>query len=98
MGMPARHPQIAFHLYGARVGPLPFPFRDHGLLCASELNSIHNRCFAELSLSMTNISLPHEMLSAGCIPVVSDAEHSRVVLSNSFVRTHFRPPMHWPML
>ena len=36
---------------------------------------------------MTNVSLvPHEMLSAGCIPVVNDADHNRIVLDNSFVR------------
>ncbi|WP_197427515.1 glycosyltransferase family 1 protein [Bradyrhizobium retamae] len=82
-----RHPHIAIHFYGARVGTLPFPFKDHGLLRPSELNGIYNRCFAGLSLSMTNVSLvPHEMLSAGCIPVVNDAEHNRIVLNNSFVR------------
>ena len=68
-------------------GKLPFPFKDHGLLRPSELNKIYNRCFAGLSLSMTNVSLvPHEMLSAGCIPVVNAAEHNRIVLDNSFVR------------
>jgi O-antigen biosynthesis protein len=82
-----RHPHIVIHLYGASIGTLPFPFKDHGVLRPSELNSIYNCCFAALSLSMTNVSLvPHEMLSAGCIPVVNDAEHNRVVLNNSFVR------------
>ena len=37
-------------------------------------------------LSATNVSLvPHEMLAAGCIPVVNDAEHNRVVLDNDAV-------------
>ena len=82
-----RHPDISIHFYGAQVGQLPFPFTDHGLLTPKELNSIYNRCFAGLSLSMTNVSLvPHEMLSAGCIPVVNDADHNRIVLDNSFVR------------
>jgi beta-1,2-rhamnosyltransferase WsaF-like protein len=88
-----RHPHITIHFYGARVGTLPFPFKDHGLLRPSELNGIYNRCFAGLSLSMTNVSLvPHEMLSAGCIPVVNDAEHNRIVLDNSFVRYAFPTP------
>jgi O-antigen biosynthesis protein len=85
-----RHPDLTIHFYGNRIGKLPFcsfPFVDHGLLKPHELNSIYNRCFAGLSLSMTNVSLvPHEMLSAGCIPVVNDAEHNRIVLDNPFVR------------
>ena len=40
---------------------------------------------------MTNVSLvPHEMLSAGCIPVVNEAEQNRAVLKNPFVR--YAPP------
>ena len=63
------------------------------MLRPGELNGIYNRCFAGLSLSMTNVSLvPHEMLSAGCIPVVNDAEHNRVVLNNSFVRYALSTP------
>jgi O-antigen biosynthesis protein len=90
----ARHPNITIHFYGARAGKLPFPCKDHGLLRPNELNKIYNRCFAGLSLSMTNVSLvPHEMLSAGCIPVVNDAEHNRIVLDNSFVR-YARPTPH----
>ena len=49
-----------------------------------QLNQLYNRCVAGLVLSATNVSLvPHEMLAAGCIPVVNDAEHNRVVLDNS---------------
>jgi hypothetical protein len=82
-----RHPEITIHLYGDRIGKLPFPFIDHGVLSPDVLNRIYNRCFAGLSLSMTNVSLvPYEMLSAGCIPVVNEAEHNRVVLDNPFVR------------
>ena len=37
-------------------------------------------------LSATNVSLvPYEMLAAGCVPVVNDAEHNRVVLDNTEV-------------
>ena len=88
------HPDLKIHLYGNRIGRLPFlsfPFIDHGLLEPSELNRVYNRCFAGLSLSMTNVSLvPHEMLSAGCIPVVNEAEQNRIVLENQFVR--YAPP------
>ena len=86
-----RHRDLTIHLYGNRIGKLPFRFIDHGVLSPKELNAIYNRCFAGLSLSMTNVSLvPHEMLSAGCIPVVNDAEHNRVVLDNPFVQ--YAPP------
>jgi len=89
-----RHPRLKIHFFGCPIGKLPFlsfPFIDHGVLGPSELNRIYNRCFAGLSLSMTNVSLvPHEMLSAGCIPVVNEAEHNRIVLDNPFVR--YAPP------
>src|SRR5262245_8862169 len=72
-------------------GRVPLPIVDHGEVSPDRLNEIYNRCFAGLSLSMTNVSLvPHEMLAAGCIPVVNDAEHNRAVLDNPFVR--YAPP------
>ena len=62
---------------------LPFAAIDHGLLTPAQLNSLYNRCVTGLVLSATNISLvPHEMLAAGCIPVVNDAEQNRIVLDN----------------
>jgi glycosyltransferase involved in cell wall biosynthesis len=83
----ARHPDIHLHLYGEKMGTLPFRYTDHGRIAPSKLNEIYNQCYAGLSLSMTNTSLvPHEMLAAGCIPVVNDALHNRIVLDNSFVR------------
>ncbi len=82
-----RHPEIDIHFYGDRIGPLPFRFIDHGRIMPSELNRIYNSCFAGLSISLTNVSLvPHEMLAAGCIPIVNDAHHNRIVLDNSYVR------------
>ena len=82
-----RHPEIEIHLYGNRIGRLPFRCVDHGHVTPEQLNQIYNRCYAGLSLSLTNVSLvPHEMLAAGCIPVVNDAVHNRIVLDNSFVR------------
>jgi hypothetical protein len=81
------HPDLWIHLYGERVGDLGPRFVDHGLLTPDELGELYNRCYAGLSLSMTNVSLvPHEMLAAGCIPVVNDALHNRVVLANDHVR------------
>jgi O-antigen biosynthesis protein len=81
-----RKPGIDLHFYGDKVGKLPFPFTDHGRVSPTELNDIYNQCYAGISLSLTNASLvPHEMLAAGCIPVVNDAVHNRVVLDNAFV-------------
>lgn len=78
-----RHPEIDIHLYGESVRRLPFSATDHGLLTPDDLNRLYNRCVAGLALSATNISLvPYEMLAAGCIPVVNDAEHNRMVLDN----------------
>jgi hypothetical protein len=82
----AARPDIDIHCFGEKIGRLPFRFVDHGLVTPRELNVIYNQCFAGLSLSMTNVSLvPHEMLAAGCVPVVNDAIHNRVVLANPHV-------------
>jgi glycosyltransferase involved in cell wall biosynthesis len=81
------HPDLTVHVYGERVGDLGPRFVDHGLLSPDELNAVYNRCHAGLSLSTTNVSLvPHEMLAAGCVPVVNDAEHNRIVLDDEHVR------------
>lgn len=78
-----RHPEVDIHLYGEPVHHLPFAATNHGLLAPEELGGLYNRCIAGLALSATNVSLvPHEMLAAGCIPVVNDAEQNRVVLDN----------------
>jgi len=78
-----RHPEVDLHLYGESVRSLPFAATDHGTLTPDQLNDLYNRCIAGLALSATNVSLvPYEMLAAGCIPVVNDAEHNRIVLDN----------------
>ncbi|MFD1149051.1 rhamnosyltransferase WsaF family glycosyltransferase [Saccharothrix hoggarensis] len=82
-----RHPDVAIHTYGEKIGRLGPRHVDHGLVTPDQLNDIYNRCYAGLTLSMTNVSLvPHEMLAAGCLPVVNDAHHNRVVLDNDHVR------------
>ena len=78
-----RHPEIDIHTYGESVRRLPFVATDHGKLTPDGLNDLYNRCVAGLALSATNVSLvPCEMLAAGCIPVVNDAEQNRIVLDN----------------
>ncbi len=82
----ARHPEVEIHTYGEPAGALPFAATDHGLLTPSRLGDLYRSCVAGLVMSATNVSLvPHEMLAAGCIPVVNDAEHNRVVLDNDRV-------------
>jgi O-antigen biosynthesis protein len=79
----ARHPEVPIHVYGERPKGIPFPVVEHGLLSPTELNRLYNRCLAGVVLSATNVSLvPHEMLAAGCLPIVNDAEHNRIVLDN----------------
>lgn len=82
-----RQPDVELHFFGERIGDLPFNFVNHGLVTPARLNEIYNRCFAGLALSLTNVSLvPHEMLASGCIPIVNDAGHNRMVLDNPHVR------------
>ena len=84
-------PDVEIHLFGRPAGRVGFRATDHGLLKPAELNTLYNRCIAGLCLSATNSSLvPHEMLGAGCIPVVNDAEHNRLVLDNPHIA--FSPP------
>jgi O-antigen biosynthesis protein len=83
----ARHPEITIHLYGELMGRLPFKFVNHGRVTPSVLNKIYNSCYAGMSLSLSNVSLvPHEMLAAGCIPIVNEGIQNRIVLDNPFVR------------
>ncbi len=83
----ARHPEITLHFYGELMGSLPFKFVNHGRVTPKVLNEIYNSCYAGLSLSLTNVSLvPHEMLAAGCIPIVNEGMQNRIVLDNQFVR------------
>jgi glycosyltransferase involved in cell wall biosynthesis len=82
-----KRPDVDLHFYGNTMKKLPFRIIDHGRVNPIELNQIYNQCFAGLSLSLTNVSLvPHEMLAAGCIPVVNEAIQNRIVLDNPFVR------------
>lgn len=83
----ARRPEIEIHIYGDRLGKLPFAFINHGHVGPGELNAIYNRCYAGLSLSFSNVSLVvNEMLAAGCIPIVNDSKDVRMDLKSPVVR------------
>jgi glycosyltransferase involved in cell wall biosynthesis len=76
-----RHPDVDVHIFGGDSPAFPFPVIDHGKLTPAGLNELYGQCVAGLALSATNVSLvPQEMLAAGCIPVVNDAPHNRMVL------------------
>lgn len=81
-----RHPDVPIHVFGARVAGLPFRHVAHGLLSPDGLNELYNGCAAVLVLSMSNVSLvPLEVLAAGAIPVMNDADHSRAPLDSPHV-------------
>lgn len=91
----AMRPEVEIHLFGRPAGKVGFPATDHGLLSPTQLNDLYNRCIAGICLSATNSSLvPHEMLASGCIPVVNDAEHNRLVLDNDHVAYAPATPFH----
>ena len=82
-------PDVTIHLAGWDVSDydLPFEHIDHGAMQVSELNDLYNRCGAALVLSLTNLSLlPLELLAAGVVPVVNDAENNRLVSDNPYIR------------
>ncbi len=82
-----RNPTVDLHFYGDIIGDLPFRFINHGRISPEKLNQIYNQSYAGLSLSLTNVSLvPHEMLAAGCIPIVNEGAQNRIVLNNPYVR------------
>lgn len=87
-----QHPEVPLHFYGLDdCGPLPFAYTRHGVMSPRQLGTLYNRCVAGLSLSASNVSLvPLEMLGSGCIPVVNDAEHNRMVLDNPWIS--YAPP------
>jgi glycosyltransferase involved in cell wall biosynthesis len=81
-----RCPDVDIHFFGDVAPKLPFRAVNHGSLTPAALDKLYNRCVAGLVLSATNVSLvPHEMLASGCLPVVNEAEHNRIVLDNDEV-------------
>jgi O-antigen biosynthesis protein len=91
-----QHPEVPIHTYGSVLRSLPFDAVQHGVLAPSELSDLYNRCIGGLSLSATNVSLvPLEMLASGCVPVVNDAVHNRMVLDNECVS--YAPATPWDL-
>lgn len=77
-----QHPEYEINLIGWDMSryDIPFPYVNKGILSSQKLNELYNMCAAGLVLSFTNMSLlPLEMLACGCLPVVNDAPHTRLV-------------------
>lgn len=82
------HPEYTINFIGWDVSEfnIPFPHKNLGILNPDELNNLYNRCSASLVMSMTNMSLlPLELLSSGCIPVVTEGENNTLVSDNKFI-------------
>jgi glycosyltransferase involved in cell wall biosynthesis len=63
---------------------LNFPFVNHGTLDVSQLPDLYNRCASALLISLTSVSLlPLEVMACGVVPVVNDADNTRISLNNN---------------
>lgn len=84
-----KHPDFEINFVGWDITPyqIPFPYINNKILSEASLNELYNKCAAGLVLSFTNMSLlPLEMIAAGCVPVVNDANHTRQVPYASLVK------------
>lgn len=63
---------------------LNFPFVNHGTLDVSQLPDLYNRQAAALLISLTSVSLlPLEVMACGVVPVVNDADNTRISLNDN---------------
>lgn len=81
-----RRPDIVINIAGwdmSNAG-LDFPFINHGTLDVSQLPDLYNRCAAALLISLTSVSLlPLEVMACGVVPVVNDADNTRISLNDN---------------
>lgn len=81
-------PDISINLVGWDMSDfdVPFPYVNNSALDIKDLNAVYNKCAAGLALSLTNLSLlPMELMGAGVVPVVNDAENTRTILESPFI-------------
>ncbi|MDH6533341.1 hypothetical protein M2119_001578 [Aurantimicrobium minutum] len=81
-----RRPDIVINIAGwdMSTAGLNFPFVNHGTLDVSELPALYNRCASALLISLTSVSLlPLEVMACGVVPVVNDADNTRISLHNN---------------
>lgn len=81
-----RRPELKINIAGwdmSKAG-ITFPFNNLGTLDVSELPELYNRCATALLISLTSVSLlPLEVMACGVIPVVNDADNTRISLNNN---------------
>ena len=81
-----RRPDIVINIAGwdmSNAG-LNFPFINHGTLDVSQLPELYNRQAAALLISLTSVSLlPLEVMACGVVPVVNDADNTRISLNDN---------------
>lgn len=81
-------PDVTINIVGWDMSSeqLRFPFVNHKTLPLDELNDLYNRCALGLVFSLTNVSLlPLELVASGVVPVVNDAENTRMSLQNNHI-------------
>jgi hypothetical protein len=81
-----QRPEVTIHIVGWDMShfDLPFPFVNHGSKDVRDLPALYNQCAAALLISFTNVSLlPLEVMACGVVPVVNDAENTRVALNDN---------------
>jgi hypothetical protein len=81
-----RRPDVVINIAGwdmSKAG-IEFPFVNLGTLDVAQLPELYNRCAVALLLSLTSVSLlPLEVLACGVVPVVNDADNTRISLDNN---------------
>ena len=81
-----RRPDITINIAGwdMSTAGLDFPFVNHGTLDVSQLPDLYNRCASALLISLTSVSLlPLEVMACGVVPVVNDADNTRISLNDN---------------
>lgn len=81
-----RRPELVINIAGwdmSNAG-INFPFVNHGTLDVSQLPELYNRCASALLISLTSVSLlPLEVMACGVVPVVNDADNTRISLNDN---------------
>ena len=81
-----RRPDITINIAGWDMSSagLNFPFVNHGTLDVSQLPDLYNRQAAALLISLPSVSvLPLEVMACGVVPVVNDADNTRISLNDN---------------
>lgn len=81
-----RRPDLLINIAGwdmSNAG-IDFPFVNHGSLAVSQLPELYNKCASALLISLTSVSLlPLEVMACGVVPVVNDADNTRISLNDN---------------